>query len=346
MSPVRIGVIGAGGIAVEQHIPGYKTLGDQIELVAVADLNGARAAEVAAKAGFARSYESFEQMLALEQLDAVSVCTPNKFHATATIAALRAGVHVLCEKPPARTAHEAEEMARTAQESGRILMYLYNQRFKPETMAARRFINGGELGEVYMARAHWRRRRGIPGWGVFTNKELQGGGPLIDIGVHVLDLALHLMGYPEPELVVGSTYRKLGMHPAPSPMGQWDHTNFEIEDLAAAFIRLRNGATILLEASFMEHMEQMDLCNVQLSGTRGGINLYPFQLFKDMHETIVNVTPAWLPKQNGHAAEIANFVGAIQGKEEPAVTPEEGVRLQRILDAVYKSAETGDPVRF
>lgn len=344
MTKLRVGLIGAGGIATAAHIPGYQALKEQVELVAVTDVNSARAAQVAAEHGFARSYADFEEMLAKEKLDVVSVCTPNKFHPVATVAALEAGAHVMCEKPPARNAEEARAMADAARQSGRILMYMLNNRFRPEAQQARRFVDAGEMGEIYAGKARWVRRRGIPGWGVFTSKELQGGGPLIDVGVHMLDLALWLMDYPEPALVVGSTYQKLGTRPAPAPWGQWDWQNFEVEDMALGFIKFKNGATLILESSFMEHMEPMEEAGVNLSGTDGGLSLFPFKAFKDMHETIVNITPAFTPKANGHHMAIANFIAAVKGEAEPVVTPEQGVRLQRILDAIYRSAETGQAV--
>lgn len=341
---VRIGLIGAGGVALQGHIPGYKALGGQVELVALADVNPERAAAVAKEHGFARAYADYETMLAQEKLDAVSVCTPNKFHAPAVTAALEAGLHVLCEKPPGRNVAEAEAMAAAAARTGKLLMFGFNNRFRPETQMAKRFVDSADLGAIYAVRAKWLRRRGIPGWGVFTNKELQGGGALIDIGVHVLDLALHLMGYPEPELVVGSTYRHLGQRPATAPWGPWDHEHFEVEDMAMAFIKCKNGATIILESSFMEHMEPMDELSVRLSGTRGGLSLFPFKAFTDMHDAIVNITPAWVPAGDGYHLEVAHFVAAVRGETSPLITPAEGVILQRVIDAVYRSAATGAAV--
>ncbi|MDB4896121.1 MAG: oxidoreductase [Firmicutes bacterium] len=343
---LRLGLIGAGGIATSAHLPGYQAFGDQVEFAAVADVNGERAQQVAMQFGFARVYNDYVTMLKAEQLDVVSICTPNKFHAAVAIAALGAGVHVLCEKPPARTAAEAEAMAEAARANNRILMYMFNNRFRPESQAASRFVESGMIGPVYAARARWLRRRGIPGWGVFTSKELQGGGPLIDLGVHMIDLALHLMGYPEPDLVVGSTYNHLGTKLGPAPWGPWDWQNFEIEDMALGFVRLKNGASIIIETSFMEHMEPMEEMTLMLSGAEGGLNVFPLKVFKDMNDTMVNINSAWLPVANGHHALIANFIAAIRGEAPPAVTPEEGVKLQRILDAIYHSAETGEAVKF
>lgn len=346
MHRIRLGLIGAGGIATSAHLPGYLAFGDQVEFAALADVNEERGRQVGMQHGFGQVYTDYMTMLKTEQLDVVSICTPNKFHAAVAIVAMQAGAHVLCEKPPARSAAEAEAMAEAARATGKILMFMFNNRFRPEAQQAARFIEGGMLGPIYAARARWLRRRGIPGWGVFTNKELQGGGPLIDLGVHMLDLALHLMGYPEPDLVVGTTYNHLGTKLGPAPWGPWDWQNFEVEDMALGFVRLKNGASIILETSFMEHMEPMEEMTLNLSGAEGGMSLFPLKIFKDMNDSMVNISTAWTPVANGHHALIANFIAAVRGEAPPAVTPDEGVKLQRILDAIYQSAESGEAVKF
>ncbi|WP_324717227.1 Gfo/Idh/MocA family oxidoreductase [Carboxydochorda subterranea] len=344
--PIRVGIIGAGGIATGAHIPGYQALGDQVELVAVADVDGERARRVAAEFGFARSYTDYHEMLAQETLDAVSVCTPNKFHAPATIAALRAGCHVLCEKPPATTVLEAQAMREAAAAAGRILTFGFHMRFKSEAQAAYRFVAAGELGEIYAGRVTAMRRRGIPSWGVFTNKALQGGGPLVDIGVHVLDLALWLMDYPQPETVLGATFQKLGTRPGVAPWGPWDWQHYEVEDMAHAMIRFANGASLLLETSFAANIEPMDEMNVRLQGTEGGLTLQPLRIHREAHETLVDVTPAWLPTVKPHHAEVAHFVRCIRGEAQPLSTPDQAVALQQIVDAIYQSAETRTPIRL
>lgn len=346
MRKIRIGIIGTGGIATGAHIPGYKALGDQVELVACADVNAERAQKVAQEHGFQRAYGDPKEMLAREDLDAVSICTPNKFHAELSIAALQAGCHVLCEKPPAMNAAEVEAMAAAARQAGRVLTFGFHHRFNPNVQAAKRFVDGGELGEIYNGRVTAIRRRGIPSWGVFTNKELQGGGPLIDIGVHMLDSALWLMGYPEPDKVFGVTHTRLGTRkPGAAPWGPWDYQNYQVEDMATALIRFRNGATLLLETCFIANIEPMDEMNVRLQGTEGGLNLYPFKVFKEMHGTLVDLTAAWLPQNvKAHHEEIAHFVRVVRGEAEPVCQVHEALILQRIVDAIYRSAETGELV--
>lgn len=344
--PLRVGIIGAGGIATAAHIPGYQALGGEVELVAVADVNVERAAQVAARFGFARHYADYHEMLEREELDAVSVCTPNKFHAPASIAALKAGAHVLCEKPPATSAAEVQAMQAAAAQAGRVLTFGFHMRHSAQAQAAYRFVAAGELGEIYAGRVTALRRRGIPSWGVFTRKELQGGGPLLDIGVHMLDLALWLMGYPRPETVLGATFCKLGNRPGVAPWGPWDWKHYDVEDMALGMIRFVGGASLLLETSFAANIEPMEEMNVRLQGTEGGLTYHPFKVHRELHGTLVDVTPAWLPDVKPYAAEIAHFVRCIRGEEPPLSTPEQALVLQGIVDALYRSAETREPVRL
>lgn len=342
---VRIGLIGAGGIANGAHIPGYKALGSEVEIVACADVNRATAERTAREHGIAAVYEDYRDMLRQERLDGVSVCTPNKFHAPAVLAALEAGCHVLCEKPPAITADEARAMEAAARAAGRILTFGFMFRFSPEVSAAKRFAEAGAFGEIYTGRVTAVRRRGIPSWGVFTSKELQGGGPLIDIGVHMLDAALYVMGYPEPEVVTGATHTMLGnQEPGVAPWGAWNHRNYSVEDVCNALIRFRNGAALLLETSFIANIEPMEELNVRLSGTRAGVKFFPFSVFREENGTIVNETSAWQPGGSSHHKEVAHFVRCIRGEAKPVSTPDEAVKIQRIIEAIYRSAQTGRSV--
>lgn len=341
--PLRIGIIGVGGIARSAHIPGYLALPDEAELVACADVAFDRAQAVASEFGIPHAFGDYQEMLRSVPLDAVSVCTPNKYHAPVTIAALEAGCHVLCEKPPALSAVEAEAMADKARSVGKVLTFGLHYRFRSEVQACKRMVDAGELGPIYFARVDAVRRRGIPGWGVFTNKALQGGGPVIDIGVHMLDLALYLMGYPKPRQVLATTYRSLGGRPGVGVLGAWDWERFEVEDLAAAMIKFEDGATILLETSFAQNIEELERMNVRLSGELGGANLFPFKVFKEMHGGLFDLTPAWLPPlRTAYTEEISHFLRACRGEVEPCVTLDEAVRLQQILDAIYRSAEIDD----
>ncbi|MFD1676981.1 Gfo/Idh/MocA family protein [Alicyclobacillus fodiniaquatilis] len=343
---LRVGIVGAGGIAQGAHIPNYKKCGERVEIVAVADVAVDRAEACAKAHDIPHFFGSVDEMLSSAELDAVSICTPNKFHSVSTLAALKAGCHVLCEKPPAMTVAEAEEMAATAKAAGKYLTYGFHYRHSQEVETLKRFIRDGELGDIYAATAIALRRRGIPGWGVFTNKELQGGGPLIDIGVHMLDTALYLMGYPEPETVFGATYQKLGTREGVGMMGSWDWKNFSVEDMARGMIRFKNGASLVLESAFAANIGKSDEMQVKLMGDIGGAEVFPLEVYQEKHETLINATPAYMPQRNSYEVEVARFVDACLGGPAPISTPEQGVMLQRIINGLYDSAESGAPVKL
>ncbi|GMA56350.1 putative dehydrogenase [Alicyclobacillus sacchari] len=343
---LRVGIVGAGGIAQQVHIPNYLKCGDKVEIAAICDVAFEKAQEVAEKFSISNVYHTVDEMLAGTKLDVVSVCTPNKFHKDATIAALNAGCHVLCEKPPAMTVEEAEAMADTAKRAGKFLSYGFHYRHSKEVDTLKRFIDAGELGDIYAATAIAVRRRGIPGWGVFTNKALQGGGPLIDIGCHMLDAALFLMGYPEPTMVFGATYQKLGTRKGVGLLGDWDYENFTVEDMARGFIQFDNGATLVLESAFAANVKIRDEMNVKLMGDAGGANVFPLEIYQEKHGALIDVSPAYLPEISPYEREIKRFVDACLGGEPPLSTPEQGVKLQRILNGLYRSAELGEAVRL
>lgn len=346
MSKLRVGLIGAGGIARGAHIPGYLKCGDKVEITAIADVVKEKAEAVAAEFAIPHVYENYEDMLQEVELDAVSVCTPNKFHAAATIAALRANCHVICEKPPAMTVKETQQMAQAAEDAGKILTYGFHFRHAPQTEVLKRFIDAGELGEIYAANVLAVRRRGIPGWGVFTNKELQGGGPLIDIGVHMLDTALHLMGFPEPDTVLGVTYQKLGTRPGVGLSGEWDWQNFSIEDMARGMITFKNGASILLETAFAANVKEREVINVSLMGDGGGADLFPLNIYQEKHDTLIDVTPSFLPERHHHEVEIERFVEACLTGTTPLSTPREGIIVQQIIEGLYQSAASGKAIQL
>ncbi|MBM7551511.1 Gfo/Idh/MocA family protein [Thalassobacillus pellis] len=343
---LKVGIIGAGGIASNVHLPNYIKQGDKVEITAVADVVKETAEACAEKFSIPYVYTDYEKMLEECELDAISVCTPNKFHAAAAIAALQAGCHVLCEKPPAMNVAEATAMAETARKHGKILTYGFHFRFAPEIMALKRFTAAGELGEIYAANIRAVRRRGIPGWGVFTNKELQGGGPLIDIGVHMLDAALYLMDYPEPESVFGATYQKIGNRKGVGLMGDWDWEGFSIEDMARGMIRFKNGASLILESAFAANVEKNDVMNVSLMGDKGGADAFPLKIYQEKHDSLIDISPAYLPKKGYHELEIEGFVNSCLTGEAPISTPGQGVVIQKIINGFYESAETGDAVKM
>ncbi len=346
MSHVRVGVVGTGGIARSRQIP-CLLRDSRVALVAAADPSEEALALAASEGNIPSTYADYREMLEREHLDAVVVCTPNKFHAPVTIDALRQGAHVLCEKPMARNAEEARAMLKAAREHGKILDIAYCFRFQAEAQAAKRVIDGGELGEIYMVRVNFLRRRLIPSWGVFANKDLQGGGAMIDCGVHLLDLALWLCGNPEPVEVMGVTSHRLGSKPGVNVWGPWDHEHFEVEDHAAGFIRLRNGGALQIEASWALNVPQHQE-TISISGTEGGLDVYPFRVNKAAYGMLLDWTPDWMPHQGEPEwdRQMDDFISAIVEGREPLVKPEEALRVNEIVDAIYRSAETGAAVRL
>lgn len=347
---VKIGVIGTGGIANAQHLPGYALIPDECEIYALCDIDPEALAKTAAKYPNAKTFSDHKQMLELDELDGVSVCTPNYAHHECTINALKAGKNVLCEKPIAMNAVQAKEMVDTARGAGKILQVGYNTRFLPYSQLLKKYIESGELGDIYYARAQALRIRGIPGWGVFIDKEKNGGGPLIDIGVHIIDLTLWLMGHPKPIAASGVTYQKFGKRDdVVGFMGQWDHSKFTVEDFAAAIIRLENGATITLESSFVANLKK-ETFTTTLCGTEGGAEFSPWDsdsltLTQERHRSLINFEPQ-IPRKmlNSHHAEMAAFVECVRDGKEPLVTGEHGLAVAQIMDAIYKSAELGREV--
>jgi len=345
---LKVGIIGAGGIARYAHIPGWSRLPEEVELVAICDIIPERAGREAEANGIPNAYSSAEDMLTHHELDIVSVCVHNSAHRDCTIAALEAGANVLCEKPIAMSSAQAEEMIAAAKKTGKLLMVGQNQRFAPESRAAKRLIEDGLLGEMYYGETTTLRRRGIPGWGVFHIKKYSGGGPLIDIGVHGLDLVLWLMGNPEPIAVSGVTYQKFGKRQdvVATWGGEWSREEFDVEDMAVGFIRLENGASIVLRMSWAANVED-DVSSMRVLGTEGGLKHPPFTLFRELSGNLVDTSPKWLPKvEQSHFEEMKHFAAVVRGEEELIVQPWQSLQVQRILDALYGSAETGQEVRI
>lgn len=347
MKSIGIGIIGSGGIAQGAHLPAYKALAeDDVRVIAVADVRRETAEQAAKKFEVSHIYEDYRELLKRDDIDAVSVCTPNFMHKQPTIDALEAGKHVLVEKPLAINAAEGREMVAAARRTGRKLQAGLNNRFGSGPQALKRFIEAGELGSVYYARSQALRRRGIPSWGVFTQKDKQGGGPLIDIGVHILDLTLWLMGHPKPVAASGQTYTKFGKREGlVGLMGQWDTKSYTVEDFGVGFVRFENGATLTLESSFAANLEK-EIFNCELFGTEGGCSLSPLRLFFERNQTLIDATPVFLPQVHTHQAEIKSFVEAIRNDTEPVVTAEQGLMVTEILDAIYRSADEGREVRI
>lgn len=342
---VRVGIIGSGGIAQKAHMPGYAAIPDLCEIVAVADSSPEAAAKAAEEFHVPHVFHDYKELLAMDEIDAVSVCTPNYLHYQPTLDAFAAGKHVLCEKPVAMNATEAAEMVAAGHKAGKKFQVGYNLRFARSNQILKSYVDAGDLGDIYYARAQALRRRGIPGWGVFIDKSKQGGGPLIDIGVHILDLTLWLMGHPKPVAASGITYAKFGKRSdVVGFLGQWDYANFTVEDFAAALIRLDNGATIVLESSFVANIPE-EIFSTTLCGTEGGATSSPLTIVQEKHKSLQTFKPEFPNKEvNTHGAEVKAFIEAIQNDTEPLVTGEQALMVAQIMDAIYASSESGREV--
>jgi len=345
LDKIRVGVIGCGGIAKRSHIPNLVSQPD-VEVVAICDVYNEVCEVVAEEHKIPHVFTDYNDLLAMDEIDAVDICTPNFAHKDPAIAALQAGKHVLVEKPIARNATEGQEMVDAARKSGKKFMVAQCCRWLPDSLALKRFIDGGAMGEMYYARIQAIRRRGIPSWGVFTDKEKQGGGPLIDIGVHILDTTLWLLGHPKPVAASGATYTKFGNRPGIfGAWGPWDHTNFTVEDFAAGFVRFENGLTLSIESSFAANIEK-DRMSLAIMGTEGGCQTDPLKLFREEHGTLIDISPTSLPASNMYAAEIRGFIDSIKNDTEPPVTGEQALLVMKILDGIYKSSELGREVKI
>jgi predicted dehydrogenase len=346
VEPLRVGVVGLGW-AGEQHLKSYLRL-PNVEAVALAGLEETRLRELGQRYGFPNLHRDYVDLVARDDLDAVSICAPNHLHAPVAIAALESGKHVLCEKPLARTGAEAEGIVRVAREAGRVVHIAFTQRERGDVQVLKRHIVDGNLGRIYHVKATWMRRNGIPGMGSwFTNKEMAGGGPLIDLGVHMIDMALYLMDEPEIESVSCATYAELG------PQGRGGRGDaktiigdaYEVEDLATAFIRLSGGATLNLEAGWAAYRESSDDFGLTLYGTDGGAELkvrnYGTQdtvrIYTDVAGVPAVVVPEIEPRE-GHLVVVRRFVETVRSGELEGQVGEEGLRRARIIDACYASA--------
>lgn len=348
MKKVKVGIIGAGGISAF-HISGYKLL-ENVELYAVCDINEQRAKECAEKNNIPYVFTDFNEMLKLGELDAVSVCTWNSVHAPATIAALKAGKHVLCEKPMAIDAKEALEMSNAEKASGKLLMMGFVRRFGNDAKILKDFIDNGMMGDIYYAKASYLRRFGCPG-GWFGNKKLSGGGPLIDLGVHVIDLVRYLMGKPSAISVSGATFNKLGARSnikgAKGYVCADSGEVFDVEDMAVAMIKFNNGSVLSVETSFSLNTKN-DSANIELFGTKSGAKLDPkLEFYSEMNDYLVDVTPAHDTALNFNGlfeSEISHFIDCITNGTKCISTAQDGLELMKIIDAVYLSAKTGKEI--
>lgn len=342
---LKVGIIGMGEIAIAAHLPNYLKLTDSVEVVAVADCIEEKAKSISRKYSIPHYFDSHVKMLENIRLDAVSVCVPNKFHFECVMDALDKDCHVLCEKPPAMNAKQASLMSKKAKEKNKILTYGFHYRFSTEVKTLKKFIDAGELGHIYSAKIRYVRRRGIPSWGLFTNKELQGGGALIDLGIHILDTALYLMGYPTPSVVLGSIYQMHGNKPGIGYYGKWDWENFSVEDMAVGMIRFNNDASLLIETSFAANIEKIEEKQITLIGDKGGADVFPLKLYQEKYDTLVDTVPIPMYSCDKREELIKNFVAKCL-KENNDFNSDEGILLHKIIDALYLSANSDDAVKL
>ncbi|MEA4890060.1 MAG: Gfo/Idh/MocA family oxidoreductase [Clostridiaceae bacterium] len=349
MDKIKVGIIGAGNIS-NCHMAGYQAL-DSVEVIAVCDINAQRAADYARKYNIPHVYTDYHEMVRLPELDAVSVCTWNNGHKPAAVAALKAGKHVLCEKPPALNTAEALEMQQAARESGKLLMIGFVRRFGKNTRIMSDFIRDGALGRIYYAKTSCVRRVGNPG-GWFADKKRSGGGPLIDLGVHMIDLVRFLIGKPQAVTVTGATFADIGPRYDIKMLNRYqpaDPSDFcDVEDMAVAMIRFDNGVVLQVETSFCQNIKDEKL-TLELYGTKAGAIMEPkMEIFSTAGGYLMDMTPRYSEDENPFAEnfknETAHFIDCIQNGTTCLNPVEDGVELMKILDAVYASASSGHEV--
>lgn len=348
---LRVGVVGIGW-AGQQHLKAYQNI-DGVEVVALAGMEDGLLSQLQNEYAIPHAFTKWEDMIQLNELDAVSVAVPTFLHAPIAIAALNRGLHVLSEKPIARNGDEGQQMVDAARKAGRVLDVAFNHRRRGDIQTLKQIIDAGDLGRPYYAKASWLRREGIPMLGSwFTNKDMAGGGPLADIGVHVLDYALHLLGEPKVLSVSASAYSELG------PKGKGGNarytamnTNFafEVEDFASAFIRLEGGGTLVLEAGWASYRETEDLMDFTVYGTDGGAELRAvgasntpvadLRIFTDKDGANADYAPVAQPGL-AHQAVADDFIDAIRGGESVWGAHDGSLALSRarVIDACYQSA--------
>lgn len=355
---LRIGIIGCGGIANGKHMPALKKQKD-VQMVAFCDIIEERAVKAAKDYGTpdAKTYTDYKELLKDKTIDVVHVCTPNKEHSFITIDALEAGKHVMCEKPMAKTYAEAKAMLDAAKRTGRKLTIGYQNRHTPQALYVKQACDEGVLGDIYYANAIALRRRAVPTWGVFLNEDEQGGGPLIDIGTHALDLTLWCMNNYKPKMVVGTKYRKLAdQTQTANAWGDWDPKEFTVEDSAFGFVVMENGATIILQSSWALNILDANEAAFRLCGTKAGADTVDGARINGVKYGRQYVEKPALNAggvafYDGTSAspsdlDMAQWINAIRTDSDPCVLPEQALCVTRILEAIYTSSETGKPVYF
>ncbi|MBC1229566.1 Gfo/Idh/MocA family protein [Listeria booriae] len=355
---LKIGIIGCGGIANGKHMPSLKSVAEA-KMVAFCDIVEERAVKAKADFGDANAsvYKDYKELLADKTIDVIHVCTPNISHAEISIAAMEAGKHVMCEKPMAKSTEEAQSMIDASKKTGKKLTIGYQNRFRKDSQFLQEVCANNELGEIYYAKAKAIRRRAVPTWGVFLDEEAQGGGPLIDIGTHALDLTLWMMDNYKPKYVVGNAYHKLSQREnAANAWGPWDPSKFTVEDSAFGFITMENGATIVLESSWALNTLDVGEAMTALCGTEGGADMenglrINGESHSQMYEKQIQLEAGGVDFYDGTGddpaeLEAQQWIDSILNNTDPVVKPEQALVVTQILEAIYESSQTGKPVFF
>lgn len=357
MDKLKVGIVGCNGITLYSHIPAWVQLKDEVEIVAVSDRIEERMniENIEGISKNIKKYKDYHDMIADKDIDIIDIATPNYLHSIISVEALEAGKNVLTEKPDAISVSEMQRMIAAEKKSGKLLMACRNCRHYPVAEFFKKYIDDGKLGEIYSGSCGYIRRRGIPGkGGWFTTKALSGGGPVFDLGVHMLDLAIYYMGNPKAVSITGCTFNKF------SETDLSDSVNsafgdkvpggiFDVEDSAMGFIRFENGSCLQLEFSWASNIEQ-EKDWVELRGTKGGIyftskDLAKNAIFTEENGTLVNIYPK-CPHYGGHPAVMKNFVDVLMGRDKPDYTTEQGLQMIKILEGFYKSAELGREIEI
>jgi len=356
----QIGIIGCGGIANGKHMPSLKGLAAECDMVAFCDIIEERAQKAKADYGTpdAKVYTDYRELLKDADIDLVHVCTPNKSHAPISIAAMEAGKDVMCEKPMAKTAAEAKEMLEASRRTGRVLTIGYQTRQAPEMQLVKKMADEGKFGHIYYGKALALRRRAVPTWGVFLNEDEQGGGPLIDIGTHALDLTLWTMNNYEVASVTGNVHYELrGRENAANAWGPWDPEKYTVEDSAFGFIKMKDGSTIILESSWAINLVNAREAQYILAGSEAGVDFTDGvringEEYSRLYTKTIDLKKGGVAFYDGAAsespaaAEARQWLKALREGTKPCVLPEQALVVSQILEAIYESYKTGKTVYF
>ncbi|MGI2328105.1 Gfo/Idh/MocA family protein [Planococcus sp. YIM B11945] len=343
MEKKKVVIIGGGNIAGAVHIPYYQAR-HELEVVAIVGRNAERVRAFAEKHAIPRFYIDADEMYAAEKPDIVSVCTPNSLHYGDVMKALENGCHVLCEKPPAISSSDALHMHQTAVKNNLVLAYNFHHRFAEDVKIIREKALSGMLGDIYVTKIQALRRSGVPGWGSFTNKELQGGGPLIDIGIHMLDAAMHVLDFPAVKKVTAKQFQKIGTKKSSGSFGEWDPEKYEVEDSLFGFIELEGGNLLQIETSFALNMKEDSIMNAVFYGDQAGATLFPAHIHTDEHGELVTLYQKKQADPDPQRKSMEAFVDKCLGKDTMIADGEQGYLIQRIVEALYESAEKGESI--